>query len=104
MTESAVKQMSASGELKKYKVIHFATHGWAINSMPSVSGIAMCIPKTITDGQDGRLIANEIAELDLEADLVILSACQTGLGKLYGGEGVTGLNQSLILAGQMLQL
>ncbi|MCG8574602.1 MAG: CHAT domain-containing protein [Flavobacteriales bacterium] len=99
MTESKVKSMSANGELKNYKTIHFATHGWAINDLPTASGIAMCIPKTSSDGEDGRLIANEIAALNLEADMVMLSACQTGLGKLYGGEGVSGLNQALFKAG-----
>lgn len=99
MTEKKVKTMSANGDLKKYKVLHFATHGWVINSMPTISGLAMCIPKKSLDGEDGRLIACEIADLQLEADLVMLSACQTGLGKLYGGEGVLGLNQALLKAG-----
>ncbi len=99
MTEKRVKDLSQTGELKKYKTLHFATHGWAINNLPTTSGLAMCIPKTSTDGEDGRLIANEIAQLNIEADMVMLSACQTGLGKLYGGEGVTGLNQALFIAG-----
>lgn len=99
MTEKNVKSMSASGELKQYQTLHFATHGWAINNLPTASGLAMCIPKKSTDGQDGRLIANEISQLDIEADMVMLSACQTGLGKLYGSEGVTGLNQALFKAG-----
>ena len=99
MTEKCIKDMSTSGELKKYKVVHLATHGWVNNSMPNVSGLAMCIPKVSVDGEDGKLIAKEIRGLDLNADLVMLSACQTGLGKLYGGEAVEGLNQSLFIAG-----
>ena len=99
MNEASVKAMSKSGELKNYKVLHFATHGWSINTLPTASGLAMSIPEVSTDGQDGRLIANEIANLDIEANMVMLSACQTGLGKLYGGEGVVGLNQSLFIAG-----
>ena len=99
MTEAKVKALSKSGELKNYKVVHFATHGWVINSMPEVSGLAMCIPKVSTDGEDGRLIAKEVSNLKLNADMVMLSACQTGLGKLYGGEGVSGLNQAFLEAG-----
>ena len=99
MNEKAVKDLSGSGELRNYKVVHFATHGWVINSMPEVSGLAMSIPQVSTDGEDGMLIAREVSKLDLQADMVMLSACQTGLGKLYGGEGVSGLSQSFLKAG-----
>lgn len=99
MNEKKVKDLSASGDLKNYKVLHFATHGWVINSMPKVAGLAMSIPSVSTDGEDGRLIAKEVSQLQLNADMVMLSACQTGLGKLYGGEGVSGLSQSFLAAG-----
>lgn len=99
MNEKNVKNLSASGELKQYKVVHFATHGWVINSMPKVAGLAMSIPEVSADGEDGRLIAREVSQLKLNADMVMLSACQTGLGKLYGGEGVSGLSQSFMVAG-----
>lgn len=99
MTEKKLKTLSQNGELQTYKVIHFATHGWASSSMPKTSGLAMCIPKVSLDGEDGRVVAKELSELKLKADMVMLSACETGLGKLYGGEGVSGLNQSLLIAG-----
>lgn len=99
MTEKKVKELSANGDLKNYKVVHFATHGWAMNAMPKASGLAMCIPKVNTDGEDGILVAKELSQLKFNADMVMLSACETGLGKLYGGEGVSGLNQSLLIAG-----
>jgi len=97
LTEANIKKLSKSGKLAEYKVLHVATHGLVVPEMPELS--AVVLSQSIESKEDGYLRASEIAQLDLKADFVCLSACETGLGKIYGGEGVVGLTQSFLVAG-----
>ncbi|BDX39135.1 hypothetical protein CYCD_24900 [Tenuifilaceae bacterium CYCD] len=96
VNEQSVKGMSANGQLKGYKILHFATHGIVI---PEYQDLSALVLSQGLPNDDGYLRASEIAKLNLNADFVNLSACETGLGKIYGGEGVVGLTQSFLLAG-----
>jgi CHAT domain-containing protein/Tfp pilus assembly protein PilF len=89
--ESTVK----SDNLKKYRFIHFATHGVVDEIAPELSRIYL----QSGGSEDGHLFSGEIFNLQLQADLAVLSACQTGLGKFSKGEGVIGLSRALVYAG-----
>lgn len=91
-SEAAVK----AGSLKNYSLVHFATHGTVDENSPELSRIFL---QTDSEAEDGNLFAGEIYNLELNAQLVALSACQTGLGKISKGEGVIGLSRALVYAG-----
>lgn len=90
--EHAVK----SSPLKDYSLLHFATHGVVDETSPELSRIFL---QNSSESEDGNLFAGEIYNLEMNADLVTLSACQTGLGKISKGEGVIGLSRALVYAG-----
>jgi len=97
--ESNIKSFSENGELLKYNIIHFATHGVIMPDIPDISALVLSQSENNMDGEDGYLTVEEVYELNIKADLVNLSACETGLGKVYAGEGVVGLTAAFMAAG-----
>ena len=97
VNEMTVKHLSNIGELANYKVIHFATHGDANPYIPELSALVL---SQVEEGEeDGYLRTGEIMKLNLKADFVNLSACETGMGRILKGEGVLGLTHSFLVAG-----
>jgi CHAT domain-containing protein/Tfp pilus assembly protein PilF len=86
-------------ELGEYRIVHFATHGLLNNIHPELSGIVLSLVDEEGRHQDGFLRVQDIYNLKLPAELVVLSACQTGLGKEVKGEGLIGLARGFMYAG-----
>ena len=86
-------------ELGEYRIVHFATHGMLNNVHPELSGIVLSLVDEEGRPQDGFLRLQDIYNLKLSAELVALSACQTGLGKEIKGEGLVGLTRGFMYAG-----
>jgi CHAT domain-containing protein len=97
VTEYAFKNLN----LSDYRYIHLATHGELDEFFPNQSGLILSNKRNSESifGEDGFLTAREIAQLDLSADLITLSACNTGAGKVITGEGVMGLQRAVLAAG-----
>ncbi len=87
------------GELSRYRYVHFATHGYIDSERPELSAIVLSLVDTEGKPQDGFLRAHDIYNLNLPAELVVLSACETGLGKEIKGEGLVGLTRGFMYAG-----
>ena len=92
-TEAVLKREA----LRRYRRLHFATHSLVDESSPSRSAVVLTLDND--PEEDGFLEVNEIADLDLDCDLVVLSACQTGRGQVLSGEGIIGLSRAFLNAG-----
>jgi len=79
----------------QFDIIHFASHGEYVPENP----LASCIRLAPEDGDDGRLEANEIFDMDIKADLIVTSACQTSIGQIRKGDEVVGLTRAFLYAG-----
>ncbi len=85
--------------LKDYRILHFATHGLLNSSRPELSGLVFSLYDKNGEKQDGFLSLNSIYNLDISSDLIVLSACQTALGKDVRGEGLIGMSRGFLYAG-----
>lgn len=92
--EGATKPSAVSGDLARCRYVHFATHGLVNSFEPQLSALVLRGPDN-----ECLLSAAEIMNLKLSADIAVLSACETGLGKLRYGEGVIGLARAFLYAG-----
>ena len=96
---AANRKLATSAELGQYRVVHFATHGIINNNHPELSGIVLSLVDEKGQPQNGFLRLYDLYNLKLSADLVVLSACQTALGKEIRGEGLVGLTRGFMYAG-----
>ncbi len=95
----ANREWVMSSNLGNYKIIHFATHGFANSKNPELSGIVLSLINQQGQPENGFLRLRDIYNLNLPVELVVLSACQTGLGQVMRGEGIIGLTRGFMYAG-----
>ncbi len=104
-TERHVKSLSSDGRLDRARVVHFATHGLIAGETNSLAksraepALLLTPPARASEVDDGLLTASEVATLKLNADWVILSACNTAAGDTVGGDAFSGLARAFFYAG-----
>lgn len=95
----ATRELFASGRLRDHHIVHIATHSLMNSREPDLSGIVLSLVDPQGRPRDGFLRLQEIYDLDIGARLVVLSACQTGVGKEVRGEGLMGITRGFMSAG-----
>lgn len=95
----ASKETATSADLSRYRILHFATHGLLDTRRPELSGLVLSLVDRQGRPRDGFLRLHEIYNLDLPADLVVLSGCETALGKEVRGEGLMAITRGFMYAG-----
>ena len=104
-TERSLKALSADGTLGTARVVHFATHGLLAGETESLvraqaePALVLTPPAEATEEDDGLLTASEVSQLKLDADWVIMSACNTAAGEKLGAEAFSGLARAFFYAG-----
>jgi CHAT domain-containing protein/Flp pilus assembly protein TadD len=92
-------EQAKNPHLSEYQIVHFATHGLLDSVNPELSGVVFSLFNQQGQAEDGFLRLHDIFNLNLPAELVVLSACQTGLGKDTKGEGLVGMTRGFMYAG-----
>jgi CHAT domain-containing protein/tetratricopeptide (TPR) repeat protein len=95
----ANREVVTDAPLKQYDILHFATHALIHDQRPALSGIVLSMVDENGSRRNGFLQLHDIYSLDLAAELVVLSACQTARGKEVRGEGVIGLTRGFLYSG-----
>ncbi len=95
----AQREKAMSSEILNHKILHIASHGFLDNNRPELSGIVLSMIDQNGNRTNGLMTLHDINSLDLSAELTVLSACQTALGKDIKGEGILGLTHSFLSAG-----
>ncbi|MEW6209430.1 MAG: tetratricopeptide repeat protein [Acidobacteriota bacterium] len=96
---NASRETALGSELGQYRYIHIATHGFFNTRKPELSGIVLSRFDERGGARNGFLLTPEIYNLNLPVEMVVLSACQTGLGEEVKGEGIVGLTRGFMYAG-----
>lgn len=95
----ATRSLATSSAIGQYRFLHLATHAVQDSERPSLSGIVFSMVDAKGRAQDGFLRLHDVYNLQLRADLVVLSACETGTGRQLGGDGLASLARGLFHAG-----
>ena len=96
---AANREKALSDDVSDYRILHFATHGLIDLERPEISSIVLSQFDETGQKREGFLRLQDIYALDLSSDLVVLSACQSGVGKEVKGEGMMSLNNAFLQAG-----
>jgi CHAT domain-containing protein len=95
----ASRERALSPELAGYRIVHFATHSLLNDEHPELSGVIFSLVDRSGRPRDGFLRLQDVYEMKLPAEVVVLSACQTALGRPLAGEGLLGLARGFLYAG-----
>jgi CHAT domain-containing protein len=95
----ANRDVATRADLAEYRIVHFATHGLIDGAHPQLSGLVLSLVDPSGRPRPGFLSAIDVFNLKLSADLVVLSACRTALGREVRGEGLVGLTRGFMYAG-----